>query len=851
MKKQLSADDLSMILQWVVVVALTPFVLLPLFPRQDVSFTMRLLVIIGAWTVSGTLTLIYLRARAVSVQAASVAVNVVATLDVTLVIGSMFVWPEFMPVLFWIFPILVIVMANRFGSKEAIGAAAVFSGLYAVTIVTRLGSSGQPARTVIADTLVNIVLLMTIALATAFISQRERRQRRDARILSDIAASMGSTLEADQLMDLVVEGMSEAADLGRCSSYMVSSDGRWALPQSTTEADPGVRETFFRRRIDLQARNVASRAIETGETLIVSDPSSEPLLDDDWMKEFGVTALVVLPLMVRGEPRGVVFIERRGGIKRSHFLDREVEICGTILAQASAGLENAMRYEEEQRKRSEADARYRAGRELSSTLEMDRVLENACKLALRSAGATGAVAFLLDEERGRLVPAVSVDGGGARRSDFPGGAAIDHGAFEDMYALADRPPVLHLTSPSENAALPPFLRTAGDLRIAPFFTHGKLAGLLCVTCTEPRKLDESERSQLAAIAGETALAVMNANLYQRIKSDAAQMASLVQLANAIGSTADLGMIMALALETVRHLFDCTSGLIYRLDEESGTLRYVESFGYPDEVRRKLSSPPFPSARECWTAKEGRLIGVDDLSEAGVACGMLESIGRGSAMCVGMQAEGRTLGVLHIWSERPGAFGEQDQQLAMAIADQVGLAIQRALLFEEISRLATTDPLTGVFNVRRLGAVIQEEVSRAKRYDRSVSFLMVDVDNLKSYNDTLGHQQGDVALSQIASLIDSSTRDVDKVFRYGGDEFGVVLPETEAAEAAVVGEKIRRTIWEFHFAGEEKVPGGKLTVSIGVAAFPEDAADESRLIGRADEALYAAKQGGRDAVVKSG
>ncbi|MHB8893798.1 MAG: diguanylate cyclase [Candidatus Geothermincolia bacterium] len=849
MKKQLSADDLSMILQWVVVLVITPFVLLPLFPRQEVSFLIKLAIVLGGWVGSGIMTLLYIRARSASHEAAVHIVNITAALDIVIIIAALLIWPRYLPDLFWIFPILVIVIANRFGYKESIISAAVLAVLYGVTIVSRFGVAGVPARTVIADTALRMLLLMVIALATAFISQREKREGRDARILSSLAASMGSTLEVDELMDLVVGGMSQAAGLGRCSAYMVSEDGRWALPQSTTEKDPALRDIFFMKRIDLKARNVAMRAMETKETLIVDDPSAEPLLDENWIKDFGVTALMVLPFIVRDEARGVVFIERREGMKK-YFLDREVDICSTILSQATVGLENAMRYAEEQRKRSEADTRYRTSRELASTLDMDRVLENACKLAIRSTGSTGAVAFLLEADKGRLTPVLSVSGKGARRSSFPPDATIVAERFEDMYALSDRPPALHLASPSENSVLPAFLRTEEDLTIAPFFTHGKLAGLLCVTDPEGRRHDESQSSQLAAIAGETALAVMNANLHERIKSDAAQMASLVQLANAIGSTAHLPTIMTLALETVRHLFDCSSGLIYRIDDKDGSLRYMESFGYPEEILSRLASPPYPKAVECWTVKEDRLIGVDDLSQTKLDCRTLEKIGFGSTMCVGMQAEGKTLGVLHVRSERPGAFGEQDQQLAMAIADQIGLAIQRALLFEEINRLAATDPLTGVFNVRRLEAVLQEEVSRARRYERSVSFLMVDVDNLKAYNDTLGHQQGDIALSQIASIVDSTTRDVDKVFRYGGDEFSVVLPETGGEEATVVAEKIRRAICEFHFAGEEKIPGGGLTISVGVASFPEDARGEPELIGKADIALYTAKQSGRNSVVSA-
>ena len=100
-------------------------------------------------------------------------------------------------------------------------------------------------------------------------------------------------------------------------------------------------------------------------------------------------------------------------------------------------------------------------------------------------------------------------------------------------------------------------------------------------------------------------------------------------------------------------------------------------------------------------------------------------------------------------------------------------------------------------------------------------------------------------------MDSTTRDVDKVFRYGGDEFCVVLPETESAEAGIVAEKIRRAIAEFHFAGEERIPGGALTISAGLASFPLHAQGESELVGQADIALYAAKQRGRNSVASAG
>ncbi|MFH1150137.1 MAG: diguanylate cyclase [Actinomycetota bacterium] len=848
MRKQLTAEDLAMVFQWIIAVLLTPFVLLPLFPREPVAFDIRLGIVLGGYTVTAIMTVIYLYARGRSRKAAEWVVNITATLDVILIFVCLMAWPRFLPDLFFFFPLLVIVVAARYGYRETALAAVGLSALYAITLVVRLDGS-QPARTVVADTVLRIGFLFLVAMATVYITRRERRLRREAHILSMVAIAMGSTLDPRQLMDTVVEGISEAAGLGRCSAYLFSRDGLWGLPESTTETDPDIREKFLSTRIDLMRKNVVSRAAETGQPLVVIDSSREPLLDRRWIEDFVVGPLMVLPIVLRDEVRGVVFVESRA--PRRRFYESDVEICNTILTQASAGLENAMRYADEQRKRSESDVLYQASRELTSTLDMDRVLENACRLAMRTCEAAACSAFLLDEANARLQPRLSISADGAKSSRFPEGSSIAVREFEDAYNMSQRPPALRFNRPSESAVIPSFLAGGGALVVAPFFTRGRISGLLCVSNGAGRAYSDVELSQLAAIAGEVSLAVLNARLHETIKSDAVQMASLVQLANAIGSTSDLETIMSLALESVRHLFDCSSGVIYLVDEAADCLRYVDSFGYPPEISDTISSPPHTRIGECWTVAEGRLIGVDDLSAPGLACATLERIGRGSSICVGMQAEGRTLGVLHVRSDAVRAFGEQDQQLALAIADQVALAIQRALLFEQINRLAVTDPLTGVFNVRRLEAVLADEVSRARRYERPVSFLMVDVDNLKAYNDTLGHQKGDVVLSQIASIIDSNTRDVDKVFRYGGDEFCVVLPETGTEEALVVAEKVRRAVYDFHFPGEERLPVDTLSISIGLASLPADAQDEEGLVSGADMALYAAKQRGRNSVASAG
>jgi len=845
-KKRLSVEDATMAFQWLVTIVLTPFVLIPAFSDTPGSFYSRLIIVLTAFGYSAVMTAIYMRERKRSKVWANRIVNITATFDVILVFVAMLLWPLYLPDLFWIFAILVIVVATRFGYKDTILATLGLSALYAITIVARFGH-GTPAGTVVANTLLKIVLLLIVVAATVYITQREKREQHDARVLSKVAGAIGSKLEVDDLLQAVVDGMSEAAELGRTTIYMISGDGRWALPKCSTEKDPEVRENLSKRPIDLRANNVAAKVVETGEKILLEDVRESSLIDKRWLRSFDLGSLLVMPFKVRDEVKGIVFVERRR--PKGLFDEREIEICETILAQATTGFENASRYAEEQKKRSEYDLLYHSSRELGSTLDLVRVAENACMLAISSAEATSCTAFLVEDGRGVMQPRVSVKTDGSKSTSFPTGSGVKVTDVEHVMSLAQRPPALLISNPGGSAAIPPFLRDAGTVLLVPFYAHSRLSGMLTLCDESSRSFDETQLSRISAVAGETGLALLNATLYEQIKADAAQMASLIQLANSVGTTSDMQTITGIALDSVRHLFDCTSALIYRVDEKDQTLTYVESFGYHEDILGSIASPPYMGVKDCWTCAEGRLIGIDDLSNNPVQCRTLERIGLGSTICVGMQVEGRTLGVLHVYSERPNAFGEQDQQLAMAIADQLAVALQRSILFEQINRMAITDPLTGVFNVRRLEEVLADELSRARRYSRSVSFLMVDVDNLKIYNDTLGHQHGDRVLSQIAAILSTQTRDVDKVFRYGGDEFCVVLPETEGPEAMVVAEKVRRAIDEFSFAGE--AAARPVTISAGVASFPLDSDDETSLVRCADTALYEAKQKGRNKVLRFG
>ncbi|MBN2168416.1 MAG: sensor domain-containing diguanylate cyclase [Actinobacteria bacterium] len=847
MKREFAGDDWMMVYIWILMAITLPLVTAG---APDISTTVaRVFFYVGIimgifFLVGSTVTYLYYRSR--SEKIATRVMDVLVWLLALWSVVGIILRPETVNDMFPLMPMALIIVAARWSYPTTMAMTAAVMVLYGVTAWVRLPA--EMSGILLGTSALRFLTLGMVATAISFIAHRGRRMKRDSEILMRVATAISSTLDIDELMHAVVEGISDAAGLGRCSAFLTSGDERWAYPVDITEKDPELRKRFFELKVDLKKDNAATQAMNSRETLVITRAEDNPLLAKSWTSDFRINALMVLPILLHDEATGIVFIERRG--LKKYFTEREVEICEVILAQASAALENAMRYADEQKKRSQADILYRASRELGFTLSMEGVLENACRLAMRSTLSSGCVAFMLDVMARELKPKVALSAGGVKTVEFAEGSEVPVVKVEEMYKLSQRPRVLVQEEPAKSPVLPPFLKDAGIALLVPFFTQGRISGMLCVTDSEGRKFSEIQLDQLGAIAGQTALAVVNSRLHENIKTSASQMASLVQLSNAIGSTADLDTILSLALDTIKRVYDSTCGLIYRVNEEDGTLRCVDSFGYREDILDRIMTPPYPKINECWTISEDQMIAVDDLSETEMGCRTLEKIDHGSSICVALKAEGRALGVMHIRSDKPKAFGEEEQQLALAIADQVAVALQRALLFEEINRLAITDPLTGVFNVRRLEFVLKDEVSRSKRYGRPVSFLMVDVDNLKSYNDNLGHQMGDEALVTIASIMNKYTRDVDKVFRYGGDEFCVILPETDTPEAKVVAEKICFSVEEFSFPGEKNVPGGKLTISVGLATFPSDADNEAGLIHEADLALYTAKQRGRNSVASA-
>jgi len=179
------------------------------------------------------------------------------------------------------------------------------------------------------------------------------------------------------------------------------------------------------------------------------------------------------------------------------------------------------------------------------------------------------------------------------------------------------------------------------------------------------------------------------------------------------------------------------------------------------------------------------------------------------------------------------------------ANHAGLAVENSRLYEETVYLANTDWLTRLWNYGKFQHNLSMELEKAKLNETNVSLVMIDVDNFKNYNDTLGHMKGDEALKKIAAILQGKSRKFDIVARYGGEEFAIVMPNTSKDNARFFAERLRNEVEKVFIEESAISPDQRITISCGISGYPEDANTKDELISRADLALYEAKQTGKN------
>lgn len=313
--------------------------------------------------------------------------------------------------------------------------------------------------------------------------------------------------------------------------------------------------------------------------------------------------------------------------------------------------------------------------------------------------------------------------------------------------------------------------------------------------------------------------------------------NLSEMTQFLQSCATLQEASSILSHYAERFFPGHFGGIYLINSSRNLLSEVAVWG---NFHSELFSPD-----QCWALRLGQAhVAVGD---SDVKCSHIHSSADGY-ICIPLAAEHETLGVLHIALTSPEAVQQIDKKKSMAVAfgEQIALALRNLQLREQLRELSIRDPLTGLLNRRYLEESMQREMSRAFRKDVPLSVIMLDVDHFKQFNDTFGHEAGDHVLQEVGQLLHKQVRGSDIACRFGGEEFTLILPEADRAAARDKAEAIRIAVKGLQLiSGKQSL--GKVTISLGVASFPEDGETFQQLMARADAALYRAKASGRDRV----
>jgi len=297
------------------------------------------------------------------------------------------------------------------------------------------------------------------------------------------------------------------------------------------------------------------------------------------------------------------------------------------------------------------------------------------------------------------------------------------------------------------------------------------------------------------------------------------------------------------------LFPAYSGSLFLLNASRNILELIVNWG---EVAPNQSV--FEPQR-CWALRRGRPYQMLDPAQD-LICEHLAAPSTARYYCLPLVAQGDTLGVLQVRSaasadgdDTHGVFPETVQSLARTVAEHLALSLGNIKLQETLRHQAIRDPLTGLFNRRFMVETLELELHRMRRRELPLAVVMLDIDHFKRYNDTFGHSSGDVLLSALGQMVRQKVRKEDVACRYGGEEFTVIMPETSLETACQRAEELRQAVHDLHPEHQGRGLGG-ITISLGVAVFPQDGENHEDLLRAADAALYEAKHAGRDRVVAS-
>lgn len=480
---------------------------------------------------------------------------------------------------------------------------------------------------------------------------------------------------------------------------------------------------------------------------------------------------------------------------------------------------------------------YDAGQAVLSTFDLDEVLQRILGIARDYFHLQNVAILLIDKEAHQLCVRSQIGwdpGTDSLRLEWHEGLT---GA-----AVLRKQPVYVPDVSRDSRYVCSAKSTRSELAI-PLMLRDEVVGILDCQSDQLNHFDRETIDLLTLFSTHAGIALQNAHLYTLEQRRARQLEAINTIAQQSTAVMDLQDLLARVCSVIQRAFQVAHVSLCLREEGELMVRAHAGSLTP-------CLPPggrLPSHCEPWSRvlASGEAVVEKDLTATPVALRLFEETA--SRMTIPMISFGQTLGVLTLHSSERNAFRDSEPGSLEAVADICASSIQNAHYVERIRQLSYLDGLTGIFNRRFFELRISEEIERARRSKTGMAMVMADIDQFKKLNDEFGHLLGDEVLRQVSSMFHQQLRKIDVVCRYGGEEFAILLTNTNAQHALGVADKLRRLVEGWQFPGVPRT----VTISAGVAAFPDHGLNRDELVHAADMGLYAAKQAGRNRVCLAG
>lgn len=636
-------------------------------------------------------------------------------------------------------------------------------------------------------------------------------------------------LETEQLYSLVVDLISKSMNAETCSLMWHDSE----TGEITIKAAVGISELAVKRTKLKAGEGVVGHVVKTGKPLLIKDLEKDIRFKIKHKPDrYYTKSLIIAPLKINNRVIGAINVNNEA--TRRNFTEDDVRFLSILCGYAASAIDASIIYhrkEELSTKREEAQSEIKSAqiKDLQQEVEQERVKleEQEREIAdLRSdSEKLMAMSKLFDEVKDSdelktyvqaLIPPVS-----AKKEE-----AITEKAATDLTRLeTEGKEINRLASLKREIELREKLQEVAREK------------------EDPRVL-EIQAEKLKELRGE-------ASKIEELRAKAEEFNLLYEIISTISSIQEPKEILKWVMERIQAFFSSSQvGAFLFLEDK--VLQGVIKPACPlddhclERVKEKLGQDWLeinPADKKLKRPRK-RIVSVEKGEHEVIASQVKEEMA--SFMTVPLKKTDKIFGLMNVSSLKPDAFTPFDRRIFAIVANQTSLAIDRAMLFLEIREAAERDELTHVYNYRYFKRLLGHEFTRAERYKAPLSLIMLDCDYLKKFNDQYGHDQGNRVIKHIARLVEHRVRETDCLARFGGDEFGIILPETEKEGAIALAEQIRESINKhpIKIKGQE----WQLSASLGVATYPDDKIkSEKDLLKEADQALYQAKEEGRNRV----